>query len=66
MSASRAVFDNCQSAGLAVKSLSVGSVYLGGRLLSEGLGDDYHMETIAHDKIMRLTSGQNTSMSLFD
>jgi hypothetical protein len=40
------------SAGLALKSLSVASVYLNGRLLTKGLGADYYVETVAHDKIM--------------
>jgi hypothetical protein len=40
------------SAALAVKSLSVSHVYLNGRLLTEGAGADYQMQTGASGKSM--------------
>ena len=46
------IANRLSSAGLAVKSSSVTSVYLNGRLLTEGFAADYHVQNVAHDNLM--------------
>jgi hypothetical protein len=47
-----AIANRVGTAGLAVKSSSVASVYRDGSPLTKGIGADYHMETGAKSKVM--------------